>query len=65
MINLSWLSRPGTASTFTPRAGTVQECSTSAEDTKFRIWVLNGRTTRLSTSNNRGLLVSSSDEEDM
>lgn len=50
---LTWFNRPGTASTFTPRAGTVQEWRTSAAVINVRIWVLIGTTVRLSTSNKR------------
>jgi len=35
--NETWLSRPGTASAFTPREGTVHECNTSAAEIKHRI----------------------------
>ena len=59
-INLSWLRRPGTASALTPREGTVQEWSTSAEDTRTRIWVNIGTTVRLSTSKRRNIPGSSS-----
>ena len=59
-INLTWLSRPGTASAFTPKDGTVQECKTSADEIKTRIWVLKGTTVRLSTSNKRKCLISNS-----
>ena len=41
------------ASTFTPRAGTVQEWITSAAETNTRTWVFIGRTVRLSTSRRR------------
>ena len=43
------------ASAFTPKLGTVHECKTSADEIKFRIWVLKGKTTRLSTSISRVL----------
>lgn len=36
LINLTWFSRPGTASALTPREGTVQECKTSAEEINIR-----------------------------
>lgn len=52
---LSWLSRPGIASTLIPREGIVHEWITSAADTKSRIWVLKGTTVRLSTSSSRNL----------
>ncbi len=51
MLNDSWFNRPGTASSFKEREGIVQEWITSAELIIFRICVLNGRITRLSTSN--------------
>lgn len=51
--NLVWFNRPGVASILTPNEGIVHEWSTSAAETKSRIWVLNGNTTRLSTSNKR------------
>ena len=60
IINLSWFNRPGTASAFTPKDGTVHEWSTSAEDTRTRTWVCVGRTVRLSTSSNRNIPSSSS-----
>ena len=65
MINLSWFRRPGTASAFTPREGTVQEWRTSAEETKTRTCVCAGNTVRLSTSNSRNMPSSSSDEGTM
>jgi len=49
----SWFRRPGTASTFTPTAGIVQECKTSVEVTKLRTWKPNGREMQLSTSKRR------------
>lgn len=49
----TWLRRPGTASAFTPKVGTVQEWRTSAAVIRVRIWVLVGITVRLSTSSNR------------
>jgi len=51
---LIWLSRPGTASTFTPRLGIVHEWRTSAEEIKLRICVLNGTIVWLSVSRRRG-----------
>ena len=56
----NWFNRPGVASTLTPNEGTVHEWSTSVAVTKIRIWLFIGRTTRLSTSNNRNPFVSSS-----
>merc|ERR1719249_397684 len=35
-INLTWFSRPGTASALTPNDGTVQACRTSAEEINTR-----------------------------
>jgi hypothetical protein len=37
MLKFVWLSRPGVASTFTPKAGIVHECKTSAAVIKIRI----------------------------
>jgi len=51
MIN--WLIRPGTASTFTPNDGIVQEWITSSEDTNNRIVVFVGIIIWLDVSNNR------------
>jgi len=53
MVNLSWFRRPGTASTLTPRDGTVHAWMTSAPVTSIRISMFIGRTTRLSTSSKR------------
>jgi hypothetical protein len=53
----TWLSRPGTASAFTPNLGIVQEWRTSAAVIKLRTWELMGTTVRLSTSNNRNILL--------
>lgn len=53
MVNPSWFRRPGTASTFTPREGTVQAWITSAAVTRTRVSRLIGRAIRLSTSNSR------------
>lgn len=50
---LVWFNRPGDASIFTPSEGTAQEWRTSVADTRIRIWLLIGKITRLSTSNNR------------
>lgn len=55
--NLIWFSRPGVASVFTPSLGTVHECNTSAAVTISRIGEFIGRTTRLSVSSNRNVLV--------
>ena len=57
-INFTWFKRPGTASAFTPKEGTVHEWSTSADEIKTRMWVLKGTTVRLSTSSNRKFLTS-------
>jgi len=51
--NFNWFRRPGTASALTPKAGTVQACSTSAEEISIRICALRGITVRLSTSKSR------------
>jgi hypothetical protein len=56
---LVWLSRPGVPSIFTPNEGTVQEWITSAAVTITRIWVIKGKTIRLSTSKRRKLKGSS------
>lgn len=50
----SWFSRPGTASTFTPRDGTAHECKTSSAVTTTRVCRLAGITIRWSTSSSRG-----------
>jgi len=52
---LTWLSRPGVASAFSPMAGMAHEWSTSAAVIKTRMSVLIGKITRLSTSNRRKL----------
>lgn len=52
-MRVVWLRRPGIASVFSPKEGTAQECNTSSEETKTRIVISIGRTTRLSTSSNR------------
>lgn len=57
---LSWFSRPGKASTLIPIEGIVHEWITSAAETRSRIWVLNGITVRLSTSNRRKSFIESS-----
>lgn len=41
------------ASVFRPRDGTVHECRTSSEETRTRIIISIGNTTRLSTSKSR------------
>lgn len=51
-----WLIRPGKASTFTPKEGTVQEWITSSEEINIRIVVLIGRIRWLEVSNNRIVL---------
>jgi hypothetical protein len=55
--NLTWFSRPGVASVFTPSLGTVHEYNTSAAVSIIRICEFIGRTTRLSVSNSRNVLV--------
>ena len=52
-MRVVWLRRPGIASVFSPRDGTAHECSTSSDEISMRIVISIGRTTRLSTSNNR------------
>lgn len=49
----NWLIRPGTASIFTPKEGTVHEWITSEEETKNRIGKKVGKIKRLSTSSKR------------
>lgn len=58
--NLTWFRRPGVASVFTPKLGTVHECSTSAAVTIIRIGEFIGSTTRLSVSNRRNVFGCSS-----
>lgn len=53
--NLSWLIRPGEASIFIPRVGTVHAWITSEDETSMRIWVLKGIGKRLSTSKFRNI----------
>ena len=60
MLNLIWFSRPGMASTLTPKAGTVHEWITSAAETNTRICVFIGKIVRLSTSISRNLYLSDS-----
>jgi hypothetical protein len=55
--NLTWFSRPGVASVFTPSLGTVQECNTSAAVTINRIGEFIGSTVRLSVSSSRNVSV--------
>ena len=40
LINLIWFKRPGMASALTPKEGTVQAWSTSADEINIRIWML-------------------------
>lgn len=54
---LAWFNRPGTASAFTHKEGIVHEWITSVAVIRIRIWVLNGKTIRLSTSNKRKVLM--------
>jgi hypothetical protein len=44
--NLTWFSRPGVTSVFTPSLGTVHECNTSAAVTIIRIDEFIGSTPR-------------------
>lgn len=53
----TWLRRLGTASAFTPKAGMVHECKTSAAVINIRIWALIGRMVRLSTSKRRNVSI--------
>jgi len=55
--NLTWFSRPGVASVFTPSLGTVHECSTSAAVTIIRVGEFIGSTIRLSVSRRRNVSV--------
>ena len=57
-----WLSRPGHASTFTPKEGRAQECKTSEELTMARIIALYGSVKLLSTSNRRAPPLDASDD---
>lgn len=50
------MRRPGTASIFIPKDGTVQEWITSADEIKNLMWELKGSTIRLSTSSKRNEL---------
>ena len=56
IVVLTWLSRPGQASTFIPKEGTAQLCKTSVEVTKNVISLNAGKVKRLSTSNKEKLL---------
>ena len=49
----TWFNRPGTASNLRASDGTAKQCKTSADVITNRIFVLVGKSTRLSTSNNR------------
>ena len=60
LINFTWFNRPGIASAFTPKEGTVQACKTSADEINIRIWILYGIIVRLSTSNKRNIFDSNS-----
>lgn len=53
LSKLTWFSRPGHASAFTPILGTAHECSTSVDPISIRIPAPQGRTVRLSVSNKR------------
>lgn len=53
IMKVVWFSRPGTASTFTPKAGTVQECRTSSAEIRSRTGDSMGATIRLSASRRR------------
>lgn len=50
---MAWFNRPGTASAFNPKEGTVHACRTSSDEINIRIGNSIGRTTRLSTSSSR------------
>lgn len=52
---MAWLSQPGIASVFNPRAGNAHECRTSSDEISIRIGIgiSIGRTNRLSTSKRR------------
>lgn len=54
IIIISWFSRPGTASAFTPKEGTVQAWITSEAVTIIRIGVLVGNTKFVSVQRRRG-----------
>ena len=60
LIKLTWFTRPGIASAFTPKEGIVQECSTSALVISTRIFLISGTTIRLSVSNWRNIPLSRS-----
>ena len=55
--NLTWFSRSGVASVFTPSLGTVRECNTSDAVTIIRIGEFIGNTIRLSVSDSRNVFV--------
>jgi len=58
LINrLTWLIRPGFASTLIPKEGIVQEWRTSAAEIKIRVCVLKGIINRLFTSKSRKSLI--------
>ena len=59
--NLVWFNRPGLASTFTLKAGIVQEWITSVAVIKIRIWLFIGKIIRLSTSRRRKFEICSLD----
>lgn len=48
-----WFSRPGTASIFTPKEGTAQECKTSSAETRTRMGDSTGVIIRWSASRRR------------
>lgn len=53
IFNKDWLRRPGVESILMPNDGIVHEWITSIDEVRIRIGKLNGRTHRLSVSNNR------------
>lgn len=53
MTNAVWFRRPGTASIFTPRAGTAHEWRTSSAETRTRMGDSTGMTIRWSASRRR------------
>lgn len=53
IFNRDWFKRPGVESILIPNEGIVHEWITSIEEVRIRIGKLNGRTHRLSVSNNR------------
>jgi len=54
--NITWFNRPGIASVFTPKEGTLQEWMTSEPVATKQMYEFKGRTKELSTSNKRNLL---------